>query len=523
MFDSAVVTAAAKTVLDDATVADMRTTLGAVAKAGDTMTGTLVLAADPVNDLDAATMHYVDAALGGGAIGFFDYTFNPSAYVPPPIAGNFRMNNADQTLATTMYFHEQTAPGNDATLMWSQVAVGSTMILQAKATSTRWQKYVITSIVDSGAYFTVGVTWQVGGSALTNARTGVIIRPTCSFARSADRRSALHAPRLNSDLGCCHHLDFGAVWRRRRRYLVQGALMVGHVYVKSGGAWVEPLNVYVKRSGAWVEPLEAYVKTAGVWQQFYPQPSVTPPFSPADLASLTAWFDGDEFTGTAGGTAIATWADQEGSNDATQGTAGDRPTVDATGLSSKAVINFDGAGDHFVLPNFVSGYSAGSGFFVTKINDDPTISGLGADGPPLGDFGTSALSSSDLYPFEDGNIYVGFGSTTRDVLGNPTTSLATWHIGNFNSAPSNWSYFLNGVSFYATGTNTVGFGTAPLIGRSATGGGGIRKLAGKIAEILIFNAVLSTPDRQKVEGYLAHRWGIASVLPSGHPYKAAPP
>jgi Chaperone of endosialidase len=39
--DSAVVTAAARTVLDDTTVAAMRTTLGAVAKAGDTMTGML--------------------------------------------------------------------------------------------------------------------------------------------------------------------------------------------------------------------------------------------------------------------------------------------------------------------------------------------------------------------------------------------------------------------------------------------------------------------------------------------------
>ena len=41
MLDSAVVTPAAKTVLDDASVAAMRTTLGAVAKAGDTMTGGL--------------------------------------------------------------------------------------------------------------------------------------------------------------------------------------------------------------------------------------------------------------------------------------------------------------------------------------------------------------------------------------------------------------------------------------------------------------------------------------------------
>ena len=45
MLDTGVVTAAAKTVLDDATTAAMLTTLGAVAKAGDTVTGNLALSA----------------------------------------------------------------------------------------------------------------------------------------------------------------------------------------------------------------------------------------------------------------------------------------------------------------------------------------------------------------------------------------------------------------------------------------------------------------------------------------------
>jgi hypothetical protein len=26
-----------------------------------------------------------------------------------------------------------------------------------------------------------------------------------------------------------------------------------------------------------------------------------------------------------------------------------------------------------------------------------------------------------------------------------------------------------------------------------------------------------------IEGYLAHRWGIAASLPTSHPYRAAPP
>lgn len=59
----ATLTAAARTVLDDTTVAAMLATLGGLPLAGGTMTGTLVLAAAPTGSLDAATKAYVDAAV----------------------------------------------------------------------------------------------------------------------------------------------------------------------------------------------------------------------------------------------------------------------------------------------------------------------------------------------------------------------------------------------------------------------------------------------------------------------------
>lgn len=50
-----------------------------------------------------------------------------------------------------------------------------------------------------------------------------------------------------------------------------------------------------------------------------------------------------------------------------------------------------------------------------------------------------------------------------------------------------------------------------------------RHLKTEFAEILIFNIALSTEDRQKIEGYLAHKWGLDGNLDSGHPYKSSPP
>lgn len=45
----------------------------------------------------------------------------------------------------------------------------------------------------------------------------------------------------------------------------------------------------------------------------------------------------------------------------------------------------------------------------------------------------------------------------------------------------------------------------------------------KIREFIITDSTLSQENIDRVEGYLAHRWGLVGNLPSGHPYKNNPP
>lgn len=54
-------------------------------------------------------------------------------------------------------------------------------------------------------------------------------------------------------------------------------------------------------------------------------------------------------------------------------------------------------------------------------------------------------------------------------------------------------------------------------------GAGFNPHRGRTAEVVLCRGVLPNDDRQKLEGYLAHRWGLAAQLPSNHPYKAAAP
>ena len=63
--------------------------------------------------------------------------------------------------------------------------------------------------------------------------------------------------------------------------------------------------------------------------------------------------------------------------------------------------------------------------------------------------------------------------------------------------------------------------SVPLtIGGLATAGSGANL---HISEFIVYNEVVAGLDREIMEGYLAHKWGIASSLPTGHLYKSSAP
>ena len=82
---------------------------------------------------------------------------------------------------------------------------------------------------------------------------------------------------------------------------------------------------------------------------------------------------------------------------------------------------------------------------------------------------------------------------------------------------------LNGTLSPLTGNN----GTAVNLNITQFGIGGtpadVNYWGGFIGEVIYYNTVLSTTNRQKVEGYLAWKWGIQSNLPYEHPFKYVPP
>ncbi len=244
-------------------------------------------------------------------------------------------------------------------------------------------------------------------------------------------------------------------------------------------------------------------------------------WDPSQLgAAFVGGWRGNTLSGS-DGDSISTWADWSGNSEtATGGGGGQNPLLRTAALNSLNVVDFAAASSRFMtLPNFMTGFTAATIYWVVKDNADPPAN-TGASGPPFHG-GTSA--SADHYPYDgDGLIYFGFGSDTRKSTGyNPSPTLDNWHIGCFRSAASDWKFFHNGVQQFTTGTNTVAFPAAPYIGVHNIGLG--PSFDGRIAEIVLINNASSSTDRQLVEGYLAWKWGIQAILPGGHPYESAAP
>lgn len=115
--------------------------------------------------------------------------------------------------------------------------------------------------------------------------------------------------------------------------------------------------------------------------------------------------------------------------------------------------------------------------------------------------------------------WAGVSPWSADTAG-PAVPAGVPSLLGYRMDPAAKKFVLNGVQQTTTDTdlangnltpNTVGYGTfTPTFD-------------GLIAELIITNGLLSEDDRRRMEGYLAHKWGLTGNLPSDHPYKTKKP
>ena len=237
--------------------------------------------------------------------------------------------------------------------------------------------------------------------------------------------------------------------------------------------------------------------------------------TPSDITGLLVWFDGT--TGvTTTGSAVTNWNDQSGNNnDAIPPATANRPTQITAGLNGLDTVDFDGTDDYLSL-NSVVNPTAGTIFALVR----PTIT-PGADCI----FSTSAAAngnSTELRINVIGRIFsrCDIATVSTDTIPAVFFEDNRWvsfvHDGD-GSALSR--IFVNGVeSLYAS--QTTCFLNSPVGTTKSTIGASDRSSVGsyincEMAEIIIYDSVLSNSDRNGVLQYLESKWRYQEDLTSG--------
>lgn len=207
-------------------------------------------------------------------------------------------------------------------------------------------------------------------------------------------------------------------------------------------------------------------------------------FSPSDLSGLVLWLKADAITGLSDGDPVTTWDDSHTSNnDATQSTGSAKPTYKVNILNGKPVLQFDGVDDTMTVS---ATPTVGTVFVVAVRTSNPSnyiglLTGASDPGGANYYFTTGVDSTS----WDTGNPWI----TTfyRDGTAGVTTVDASWHLyGGTDATP-----------------NAPMAGIA--IGRDRSNG---RNWPGRIAEIILYDSVLSTGNRQSVETYISGKYAI---------------
>ena len=264
------------------------------------------------------------------------------------------------------------------------------------------------------------------------------------------------------------------------------------------------------------------------------------------MISTELWLDAnDSSTITQSGGAVTTWRDKSGKN--RTATAAGNPTYSTTGMStSKPAVQLDGTGDWFV--SSITGIGSFNALDVYMVTQTTTAATVDTNSAIFWGYGNIAIASGPYPASRSITFFSGTNALTGETIATGTEN-SSFNAGRLGSSSytrnANTAQILQSV-FDTTGT-TVRANASPVtldlayqitsttnaapsnigyaidsdlhIGALRANGSILPSLAIKFGEFIVLSSTASTQVRQRVEGYLAHKWGLEANLPAGHPYK----
>lgn len=268
------------------------------------------------------------------------------------------------------------------------------------------------------------------------------------------------------------------------------------------------------------------------------------PWTPANITTAL-WLDAAnnstlEYDGS---NLITKWTDAAIGTQYFSTSGGSRPTRTESALNGKTVVTFGGS--QWLTANAINDWGLlykNTGCTIGAVARFGSSSDPNASYALLGNNAFGGTFSGHTFGYLDragrgeNNQFIdivtaqGVDLVVRNTSSQGALTPNTSHViiirNDYSGTAANRSVVaINGGTGIAnnTYTNTPATGNpqyALQIG--ASGNDGV-PMVGHVAEIIILSSPADTAIRQKLEGYLAHKWGLTANLPSDHPYKSAAP
>ena len=253
---------------------------------------------------------------------------------------------------------------------------------------------------------------------------------------------------------------------------------------------------------------------------------VTAPWTPADITSATVvgWFDGENVNGgTSGNSGATSWVNQiSGQNDLsftgspTVGTDNVR-TISGSYLTETGTASFQQTADWRVFVAATIKGGSGLDAYYPLVN---YIAGTIDSGGYIFWKGGTTFASYPNY-----NNAMAWGNFDNFTPGYSKTFQNNPGVYDFTASTSSpWEVSFDGgrdiKAGPATYTTQIGSGRPMIFGWGTINS---RRLDAEYHQIVVIQGTLSSGDEEKLYGYLAHKAGSASDLPSSNSYQSAAP
>ena len=236
---------------------------------------------------------------------------------------------------------------------------------------------------------------------------------------------------------------------------------------------------------------------------------------PQTSSNLLLWLRSDlGVTSTAG--AVSQWSDQSGnSNNATQSTGTLQPSLVTGAINNGVVptISFNGTSQYLSLPSGFANFTAGASIFTVIKPSSSTATG---DQCSLGNAANSdAVFCQQVGTQASFSAYNGSTSSSVTTTTNPLTTssyqlLETTLLPGATSGTATGTIFVNGTQKVQSTTMQNLTNTTRSSNFIAAGVGPGNYFGGGIAEVLIFNTILSASQRTAVESYILSKFGVGT-------------